>query len=317
MATYNYGVRSFHAFCTRDNVPCLPLCEHTLIRYVTSMAPRVSQKTIKIYLSGVQFWSITLGHYITISSFPRLYYTLRGIRRLQGTRFTRPRRQPILLRHLRLIHFRVRFQAYTPGQHIMFRTMASTAYFGLLRCSEYTSANRITFDPDSTLLVSDVSFNDDYSIMVLIIKASKTDPFRVGTQIRIGAVGGYMCPVTLMRRYLRIHPGSGPLFQLEPGRYLVRNDVVVFLRRVLPNIPNINTHSFLIGGASAAASAGIPDSQIQILGRWSSDAYRRYLHLSDDAILQLSQALRRPATSARLWDPVGLTSRRVCANMGR
>ena len=63
--------------------------------------------------------------------------------------------------------------------------------------------------------------------------------------------------------------------------YLVRADIVTCLRRCFPGARNINTHSFRIGGASAAASAGIPDSQTQILGRWSSDAYRRYLRLSD------------------------------------
>ena len=38
---------------------------------------------------------------------------------------------------------------------------------------------------------------------------------------------------------------------------------------------NINTHSFQIGGASAAASGGVTDSTIHILGRLTSDAYQR------------------------------------------
>ena len=67
--------------------------------------------------------------------------------------------------------------------------MSSVAFFGLVRCSEYTSANRFTFDPASTLLFSDVFFNNNYTVM-LQIKASKTDPFRNGVSIRIAAVGG-------------------------------------------------------------------------------------------------------------------------------
>ena len=290
---------------------CLPLHEYTLIRFVTSLASRIACKSIKTYLYGVQFWSIMSGYNVAICSFPRLFYTLRGIRRTQGLRFTRPRRLPILPHHLRLIHFRIRFQAYTPFQRIMYRTMSSVAFFGLLRCSEYTSANRFTFDPASTLLVDDVSFNNNYTIMILRIKASKTDPFRNGVSIRIAAIGGWLCPVRLMRRYLHVHPGPGPLFRLDMHRYLVRNDVVSFLRGVLHDVPQINTHSFRIGGASAAASAGVPDSQIQILGRWSSDAYRRYLHLSDNVILRMGLALQQPTRLARLWDPNTMASRRV------
>ena len=77
--------------------------------------------------------------------------------------------------------------------------------------------------------------------------------------------------------------------------------MVLVLRRCFPDLPNINTHSFRIGGASAAASAGVPDSQIQILGRWSSDAYRRYIHVSDNLVLQLGQALTS-SHSTRVWD---------------
>ena len=70
---------------------------------------------------------------------------------------------------------------------------------------------------------------------------------------------------------------TGPLYIFIDGKYLTRQFVANLLSLALPHVPNINTHSFRIGGASAAASAGIPDSVIQILGRWSSDAYKRYL----------------------------------------
>ena len=41
---------------------------------------------------------------------------------------------------------------------------------------------------------------------------------------------------------------------------------------------------------------------IQILGRWTSDAFRRYLHLSDDFILQAFNRMSAIRTLSRCWD---------------
>lgn len=128
--------------------------------------------------------------------------------------------------------------------------------------------------------------------MLVHIRSSKTDPFRVGCQIRVGANNNAVCPVQCMRRFLAVHPGPGwPLFTYQDFKFLTRQDIVNLLASCLPNIPHINTHSFRIGGASAAAAAGVPDSTIQILGRWTSDAYRRYLHLDDAQVIGLSRSL--------------------------
>ena len=74
------------------------------------------------------------------------------------------------------------------------------------------------------------------------------------------------------------------------------------ITRALPHVPYANTHSFRIGGATAAASDGISDSTIQILGRWSSDAYRRYLRFSDTVIQNMSTRMATVGHCTRVWD---------------
>ena len=183
--------------------------------------------------------------------------------------------------------------------------MSSLAFFGLLRCSEYTCSSRSSFSTSTALLVPDITFSLNFSIMYVFIRASKTDPFRTGCTIRIAAVSDPMCPVALMQQFLRVHPvGSGPLFTFSPGRYLTRPDVVNFLLRSLPYCANINTHSFRIGGASTAASIGVPDSHIQILGRWSSNAYLRYLHLSDMVVVGYCRSMLQSSSCTKVWDPL-------------
>ena len=54
-----------------------------------------------------------------------------------------------------------------------------------------------------------------------------------------------------------------------------------------------SSHSFRIGAASAAAAAGIPDWQIQALGRWSSDCYRGYIRLPDSNTSNIAATFAR------------------------
>ena len=52
-----------------------------------------------------------------------------------------------------------------------------------------------------------------------------------------------------------------------------------------------NTHSFRIGAATSAMKAGIPETQIKMLGRWQSDAYQRYVRTAPEDLAKLSKLL--------------------------
>ena len=52
-------------------------------------------------------------------------------------------------------------------------------------------------------------------------------------------------------------------------------------------------HSFQIGAATTAASAGIKDSTIQTLGRWQSSSYLLYIRLDHRHMASLSSTLAK------------------------
>ena len=103
------------------------------------------------------------------------------------------------------------------------------------------------------------------------------------------------------------HLLTGPLFMFRNGTYLTHRYMATLIQQALLQLPHANTHSFRIGGASAAASVGVPDSTIQILGRWSSDTYHRYLRLSNSTVCNLAARIANVGSVSHIGDTDSLT----------
>ena len=97
---YSSGFNQYKKFCLEIGASPFPLVESVLVLFVASISQRVSHKTIKVYLSGVQFESVIRGFVEKISLMGRLFYVIRGVRRMQGSQFVRHRRLPITPSHL-------------------------------------------------------------------------------------------------------------------------------------------------------------------------------------------------------------------------
>ena len=294
-STYMTGVRSYHNFCLSQSIIVFPVSQESLCYFVAAEANRgLGYNSIKVYLCGVLHQNTLLGFRAAVSDYPILFHMLRGIRRVQGNSRRRAPKLPITPQHMSSIALYIRQSNMPRRDKLMFMAAVLAAFFGLLRISEYTSPTGSRFDPSLHLTRDDISFNRKASIMFLRIKGSKTDPFRIGHIIRISSTSALLCPVTAMRSYLRSLPSDKlPLFRLDNGVFLTRRHIMLLLRQALPNIGNISTHSFRIGGASAALSAGASDALIKILGRWSSDSYVRYLRVSDQLIADFQRLMTR------------------------
>ena len=140
---------------------------------------RLAYGTIKCYLSAVRHLQISRGQGDLFSSRPpRFDYVLRGVKRLQGSRQTRPR-LPITPDILRALH---RHWSPRASQFdiVMLWAACCTEFFGFLRAGEFTVDSIECFDPMSHLAFTDVSVDSREAPRVISvrIKQSKTDPFR-------------------------------------------------------------------------------------------------------------------------------------------
>ena len=174
---------------------------------------------------------------IFASSFPRLQYVLRGVKRLQGSHSKR-QRLPITPDILRELH-----RHWSPQTRqfyvIMLWAACCMGFFGFLRAGEFTVDSLQCFDPDTHLTPRDVSVDSRVrpSLISLLIKQSKTDPFRRGTVIYMGRTDNVLCPVAAVLSYLaRRGDHPGPLFLFEDGSPLSRSRLVSEHRKALSSI---------------------------------------------------------------------------------
>ena len=175
---------------------------------------------------------------------------------------------------------------------------ACMCFFGFLRSGEVVTPTDSGFDPEVHLAYGDVRINDlnDPSFLEIHLKASKTDPFRLGVSVYIGKTASGMCPVAAILAY-SVQWGNtpGPFFRFDDGRNLTRARFVEAVRKALLaagiNADRYSGHSFRIGAATTAAAKGVPDSLIKTLGRWQSEAYTLYIRTPREHLCAVSQTL--------------------------
>jgi hypothetical protein len=94
--------------------------------------------------------------------------------------------------------------------------------------------------------------------------------------------------------------GADPFLSID-GRTQIKYDKFsATLKRMVTiqgfDPEKFSTHSLRIGGATALAAAGVPDSTIQTLGRWKSLAFLEYIRTSIATLQRALLSMINPST---------------------
>ena len=151
---------------------------------------------------------------------------------------------------------------------------ACLCFYGFLCAGEIcTPPSPQAFNPHHHLSPHDIELDSkrDPTMFKVHIKHSKTNQFGQGVKIVIGASGHTICPLAVILQYLSVKGLSpGPLFQFNDGRPLSKSTFVAAVRQGLQAIgvdmSLYGGHSFRIGAATTATSAGTSDSLIKTMG---------------------------------------------------
>ena len=146
---------------------------------------------------------------------------------------------------------------------------------------------------------SDITFNnkdsDEGKHITIALKRNKTDYNYKGVEIILAAIEDAICLVRALRRLFDqdIQPPTAPLFRFYNRTFSYINFVEELRGRLsrkgVPSYKLYTGHSFRRGAAITAKMKGMLDSDIQRLGRWSSEAFQRYIQSDFAYRLRLSK----------------------------
>ena len=257
---------------------------------------KVATKTIKSYLSGVRSYQVDIGlQDLGAFHHPMLERIIAGIKRLVGERDKRERKpitRQILIQLLNNLDHKTLNGATLHAAY-------SIAFAGFLRCGEFTyTAGEIDEPGFDAWHLTRKSIDIQADRMTISLPASKTDPFRRGVVLTVAATHDSACAVASMKNLFRKFPSepNAPLFHQAGGAF-TREFVTSNLRASMKRLGfegNYSGHSFRRGAATSAKEAGLSDTDIQMLGRWKSDAYQLYIDKPTSYILHTSKRFQQP-----------------------
>lgn len=167
-------------------------------------------------------------------------------------------------------------------ERLLFSAMFVLAFRAFLRVGEMTVSS--TSVPNQNLLqLSDISIDSGKRVVHVTFRHYK---HKVGTESLVISLPHSPPPLELTR-ILSVYLGhrgyqSGPLF-IYNNKPVTRRFFSSLLQQVLSaagfDSSNIKSHSFRIGAATLCFSKGYTSDQIQRMGRWKSDAFRKYIRI--------------------------------------
>ncbi|XP_078339010.1 uncharacterized protein LOC111100709 isoform X3 [Crassostrea virginica] len=226
-------------------------------------------RTAILYISALSYIHKIRGIQDNTQSFI-VKKALQGLHRSRGV--TADPRTPLTLSILQLVVSALPSVCRSPYEAVLFSTLFSCAYYGLLRVSEVLNIQK-----------AHISLSN-FKVSILIPR-SKTDQFGNTTTLHISKQPNSLtCPVHWILKFLRLRPDNAPsFFFIHIDKKGVTRYQFNFLLQKAIQFHSIQghfrPHSFRIGRATDLAKQGVPDSEIKVLGRWDSKAFQNYIRL--------------------------------------
>ena len=269
---YERTWRQFNDFCKTFKIKSsLPVGQSVLLLYISYLFDKnYASSTICSAISALVYFHFEKG--LPDPRTKQVYQALAGVK---NKRPSVSSWQPLSLENVNIL-IRNAQGAFSSSFTVhLFKAMACLAFYALLRVGEFTYSQH-------SIRRADISIHKSY---VEIRFQSFKHSGGIGVTQSVSAIHQKdVCPVHLLAKYLSVSGHkNGLLFVKEDGMAPSRKEFLDWLKTVMVfcglDDSRFNTHSFRAGMATHMALNGFSAEQIKLAGRWSSDAYRKYIRV--------------------------------------
>ena len=267
------------------NIPVLPITLEQATLFISyCMQRNLAFSTVSTYISTLNYVQ-KMANFEDISQNFVIKKMLQGYRKMKAQADTRLPITPSILKQLvqSLEHL-----GLSKFMKILLKAMYLLAFHAFLRVGEmtYTSncKNNLQFDAIQFCFES-----RNTSRPVAVELNMKQFKHHIGKSCRKFSIphnphNNFLCPVHALWEFCKLRGNNeGPLFCFMDGVPVSRQFFTKHLQWSLNwtgyNVKDYKSHSFRIGAATTAAAMGISDEQIQMMGRWNSLAFKKYVRL--------------------------------------
>ncbi|XP_069109074.1 uncharacterized protein, partial [Argopecten irradians] len=270
---YYYGFQKWTKWASANNVAVFPVKPLHLCLFCKFLT---SNGTSQSVLTEI-FYSVRWVHLSVGESSPTDHCLVKNV--FEGAK--RKVARPIIKKDVITVEILEKLfdKYYDPSDLLVQRiiTISLLCYSGFLRSAEVLC-----------LMRCDVKLSSTH--MEIFIEKSKTDIYRDGAWVVIARTGTRLCPVSNVELYFKLanlyedkaefifrnvtkHQDQYVLRKNnKPMLYnRLREQFIQFYQPIVPDISRFGLHSFRAGGATAAASNGVPDRLFKRHGRWRSE----------------------------------------------
>lgn len=301
--TYSSGFRAYLRACQEMGMSENPVDEAKLMAFCAYAHEKWNLRvsTLKGYVAAVCYQEKLAGKTDPKGEGRMLQLLLSGCARLEvsdglGTKRAHAVTHKTLDELIRALDLR----KFT---ELRLATFMALAYFGAFRASELvaTRANGVRATWSDVALAFAPGTNRQAHFMFQQ-KISKTKQLGPAVQIPICVTGKRTCPWRLLSAYRVSLPETSralrsPLFcDMDGSAYTYRavmRDMKTLLQRCGFDPQGYSTHSFRVGMTTDAAMAGMSETEIKLMGRWSSEAFRVYIRTDPRVLANLTAGLAK------------------------
>ena len=271
--------------------------------------------TVDGRLQAIRWVHVTAGYPDPLEDAPVLKYAIKALKRTQGAAHPK---MPATFPMLELLAASVDLQCL---EHRTVWTGLLMGFCFLMRASEYLAGNDGSWDMDKVVRWEDVTFRRNGAVVIpgrgaapdevaIQFRRSKGDQFGAGGTRNLFVAGDPMyCVVTQLWQLACEKKScelSGPVMQWHRNRGVTRGQITGLLKQAAESLglptDRLATHSLRAGGATAMYDSGFSDTEISFHGRWSSEAWKVYVHRTIGRSRDLARRMLMPLVIMRCRD---------------